>query len=74
MYKGKNVSRRQQLTEIAPTEQLTAEQAICMCRESAKHSMSVQVDARTWIELPCNCHNVEERINNYLINNHNGTR
>jgi len=62
MYKGKNVSRRQQLTEVAPTEQLTQEQAICMCRESAKHSMSVQVDQRTWIELPKDCPDSAERI------------
>jgi len=62
MYKGKNVSRRQQLTEVAPTEQLTQEQAVCMCRESARHSMAIQVDPRTWIELPKDCDNTPERI------------
>jgi len=62
MYKGSNVSARQKLTEIVPVDHLSREQAIAKCREKSMNCQSVQVDSRSWIELPEDCENIEERI------------
>jgi len=62
MYKCENVSARQKLTELQPVEHISREQAIAKCKEKSLHTKAVQVDSRTWIELPEDCENIEERI------------